>query len=37
VKKYVGGKDFVIPRVAVKSAIGYEDEQGVKLEIESSK
>lgn len=37
VKKYVGGKDFVIPRVAIKQISGYEDEQRVRLEIESSK
>ena len=37
VKKYVGGKDYTIPRVAMKTLYGYEDEQGVKLEIESSK
>ena len=37
VKKYVGGKEYTIPRVAMKTLYGYEDEQGVKLEIESSK
>jgi hypothetical protein len=26
VKKYVGGKDYTIPRVAMKTLYGYEDE-----------
>ena len=36
IQRFVGQRDSIIPRVALRTLYGFDDEEGIEIEIEAS-